>query len=128
MTILKKTLFLAGVLALGLTEIFVFMNHHLFRKSAGQAGLQRIASLEKSNRYCPLNDQSFYELGKAYYDLAVSGLADAAAAESNFRKSIVNFRRAILINPASPYSHFYYGQALAQLGVFSPAEGAGFLR
>jgi hypothetical protein len=128
MSLVKKIVFIMGVFALGLTESFIYMNDHLFQKSASQEGLQRITALEKSNRYCPLNDRSFYELGKSYYDLAERNLDDSGAAESYIRKSVENLRRAILINPSSPFSHFYYGQALSQLSVFSPHEGEGFLQ
>jgi hypothetical protein len=127
MSFVKKIAFLAAVIVVALTDAFVYMNNHCYHKSASQEGAQKIASLEKSNKYFPLNDLSYYELGKLYYNLADKNLSDPGRSESYFRESIANLRRAILINPSSPYSHFYYGQALSQLGMFSPGAGAGFL-
>jgi tetratricopeptide (TPR) repeat protein len=123
MRMLKKPMLLAAIVALGMLDIFVYLNSRLYYRAEGVEDVrERIALLEKSNEFCPLNDHVFYELGKSYLDLGLANLGDPAASGASFRKSVKNLKKSILINPASPFSHFYLGQSLLNLGFFSASE------
>ena len=127
MRALKKIALLVAIFIVAALNIFIYMNSHLYyRASRVEDSKGKIALLERSNKFCPLNDLVFYELGKAYLDLSLMNLGDAAASESSFRKSAQNLRKSILINPASPYSHFYLGQSLLNLDLFSSGRDTRF--
>jgi len=118
---------LVGIIAVSVLDIFVYLNSHLYYRARKEEDVQkRIALLEKSNTYCPLNDLVFYELGKSYFDSAIGSLDDAAACEISFRKSVQNLRKSILINPASPFSHFYLAQSILNLDLFAPGKETQF--
>ena len=125
MNVLKKAGLLAALVVFGLLAVFVYVNSHFYYKSLGKEETEKIEFLERSNRYCPLNDVVFYELGKSYFDLGLANLNDRGVAESYFRKSVQSLRKSIVINPASPFSHFYLGQALLHLGLYAPEEDSG---
>ena len=122
MTVLKKAGLLAALIIFGLLCVFVYLNSHFYYKSLGKEGAEKIEYLERSNRYCPLNAVVFYELGKSTFDFGLANLNDRGVAESHFRKSVQSLRRSIVINPASPFSHFYLGQALLHLALYAPGE------
>lgn len=127
MRTLKKIALLIAIFIVGALNIFVYLNSHLYyRASSVEDSKGKIALLERSNKFCPLNDLVFYELGKSYFDLSLMNLGDAAASESSFRRSAQNLRKSILINPASPYSHFYLGQSLLNLDLFSSGRDTKF--
>ena len=125
MNVLKKAGLLAALVVFGLLSVFVYLNSHFYYKSLGKDGTEKIEFLERSNKYCPLNDVVFYELGKSYFDLGLANLNDPGTAESHFRKSVQSLRKSIVINPASPFGHFYLGQALLHLGLYAPGEDSG---
>ena len=125
MSVLKKAGLLAALIIFGLLCVFVYLNSHFYYKSHGKDGTEKIEYLERSNRYCPLNDVVFYELGKSTFDLGLANLSVSEVAESHFRKSVHSLRRSIAVNPASPFSHFYLGQALLHLGLYAPEEDSG---
>jgi tetratricopeptide (TPR) repeat protein len=123
MKTLKKIIILVAIVVLGVLDIFVYLNSHLYYRAQKEENIQkRIALLEKSNKFCPLNDLVFYELGKSYFDLGIGSLNDIPASESSFQKSVQNLKKSILINPASPFSHFYLAQSLLNLDLFSPGN------
>jgi len=126
MNILKKMGLLFGILMVASLNIFVYLNSHLYYRATREEDTEkRIDFLEKSNKYCPLNDLAFYELGKAYLDLGLQTLSDAPASIANLQKAVQSLKQSIRINPASPFAHFYLGQALLQLDVFAPGQGEG---
>jgi hypothetical protein len=107
MKTLKKIIILVAIVVVGALDIFVYLNSHFYYRAQKEENIQkRIVLLEKSNKYCPLNDLVFYELGKSYFDLGIGSLNDMPASESSFQKSVQNLKKSILINPASPFSHF----------------------
>jgi tetratricopeptide (TPR) repeat protein len=127
MMTLKKIIILVAIVVLGALDIFVYLNNHFYYRAQKEENIQkRIALLEKSNKYCPLNDLVFYELGKSYFDLGIGSLNDMAASASSFQKSAQNLKKSILINPASPFSHFYLAQSLLNLDLFSPGNETQF--
>jgi tetratricopeptide (TPR) repeat protein len=112
---------------MGLFDIFIYWNSHIYYQARKEEDpTEKVALLEKSNWFFPLNDLVFYELGKSYFDLGISNLNDAAASKSYFQKSVQNLKKSVLINPASPFSHFYLGQSLLNLDLFSSGKDAQF--
>jgi tetratricopeptide (TPR) repeat protein len=127
MSILKKTGLVSLVLFIGLFDIFIYWNYHLYyRARKAENPAKKSALLEKSNTYFPWNDLVFYELGKSYFDLGIGNLNDAAASQSYFRKSVQNLKKSVLINPASPFSHFNLAQSLLNLELISSENGTPF--
>jgi tetratricopeptide (TPR) repeat protein len=127
MKTLKKIIILVTIVVLGALDIFVYLNNHFYYRAQKEENIQkRIALLENSNKYCPLNDLVFYELGKSYFDLGIGSLNDMAASASSFQKSVQSLKKSILINPASPFSHFYLAQSLLNLDLFSPGKEIPF--
>lgn len=127
MRTLKKIALLIAIFILGALNIFVYLNSRLYYQASTEEDTkEKIALLERSNKFCPLNDLVFYELGKSYFDLSLMNLGDVAASESSFRKSVQNLKKSILINPASPFSHFYLGQSLLNLDLFSSGRDTIF--
>lgn len=83
MRILKKIGLLLVLLFVAAVNVFVYMNHHLYYRAMGkEAGKPRIDDLERSNRFAPLNDLVFYELGKAYFDMGMERLGETGRAEA----------------------------------------------
>jgi tetratricopeptide (TPR) repeat protein len=123
---LKKIASLIALLILGALNIFVYLNSHFYYRAGGvEDRKEKIAWLERSNKFFPLNDVVFYELGKAYFDLGIESLGNVAESESYFRKAVQSLKKCIRINPAPPYSHFYLGQSLLHLGLLSNGNDAG---
>jgi hypothetical protein len=120
---LKKIGFLVGIVIFGALDIFVYLNSHLYYRAGREEDAKaKIALLERSNKFCSLNDLVFYELGKSYFDLGLMNLSNAAVSEASFRNSVQNLKKSVLINPASPFSHFYLGQSLLNLDLVNPGR------
>jgi hypothetical protein len=120
---LKKIGFLIAIVILGALDIFVYLNSHLYYRAGREEDAKaKIALLERSNKFCSLNDLVFYELGKSYFDLGLMNLSNAAVSEASFRNSVQNLKKSVLINPASPFSHFYLGQSLLNLDLVNPGR------
>jgi tetratricopeptide (TPR) repeat protein len=120
---LKKSGLIFLVLFSGALNVLVYWNSHLYyqaRKREDPA--EKITILERANRFFPLNDLVFYELGKSYFDLGLRNLADPTSSRSFFQNAVHSLRRSVMINPVSPYSHFYLAQALLQLDLFPAAS------
>jgi len=127
MRALKKIVLLIAIVILGALNIFVYLNSHLYYRAGREEDTkEKIALLERSNKFCPLNDLVFYELGKSYFDLGLMNLSDPGDSQSFFRKSVQNLKKSILINAASPFSHFYLGQSLLNLDLFSSGKDTQF--
>lgn len=128
MRILKKIGLVAVLVLVGGLNVFVYLNSHLYYRGIREEDLRaRIENLERSNKFAPLNDLVFYELGKAYFDLGIENLGQSETAQRYFQISAKNLKRSISINPASPFAHYYLGQALLHLNFFEPGQEADFL-
>jgi tetratricopeptide (TPR) repeat protein len=127
MTILKKAGLILSLVLIGLLDICIYWNYHLYYRSRKNENPEKKASLlEKSIAYFPLNDLAFYELGKSYFDLGISNLTEGAASEARLQKSVQNFEKSILINPASPFTHFHLAQSLLNLELVSSEKSTPF--
>jgi len=117
---LKKPALIFGLLMTGLLDISVYWNNHLYyRAGKSDDPEKKIVLLEKSNWVCPLNDLTFYELGKSYFDLGIGSLNDVKASELQLRESVRNLEKSLSINPASPFAHFQLAQSLLNLELVS---------
>ncbi|MFZ2054763.1 MAG: hypothetical protein WAU81_11250 [Candidatus Aminicenantales bacterium] len=128
MTALKKIGLLFVLVITAALNVFVYWNSWFYDRAQKQENDERkVAYLEASNTFCPLNDRVFYELGKSHLDLGLQNLGDPEKAGAHFRKAVQSLERSITINPSSPYAHFHLGQALLQLEFFSPSNGSRFI-
>jgi tetratricopeptide (TPR) repeat protein len=119
---LKRIIFIFAVIVIGVINILIYWNSHLYYRSEKiEDNEKKIKILERANQIFPSNDLVFYELGKAYFDLGVGSLNDKALSEAYFRKSIESFARSIRINPASFFSHFNFAQSLLYMSYISPS-------
>jgi len=109
-----KKVIISILVVVGVVCVFMYWNQHLYysaEKTEEPEG--KIVLLEKASSIYPLNDAVYYELGKAYLDSTALNLDNPELRQEYFRKSLVNFERAINLNPVDRYSHFNYGQALS---------------
>ena len=119
----KKWLLLASIAVVGVINICIYLNVHLYLRSE-----EKIENAEKKIRvlagakiFYPFNDLVFYELGKSYFELGVENLDDKSLSEAYLRKSVQNFTRSLRINPASYFCHFNLAQSLLYLGYINPS-------
>ena len=127
MTFLKKIGLLFILVIIAASDIFFYWNSRFYDQARKQNDNQKkIVYLEKSNKFSPLNDLVFYELGKTQLDVGLESLGNPAEAGAYFRKAVQSLDRSIMINPSSPYAHFYLAQARLQLDFFSPSNDQRF--
>ena len=118
----KRIIFIFTVIVIGVINILIYWNSHLYYRSEKiEDNEKKIKILERANRIFPSNDLIFYEMGKAYFDLGIESLNDKALSEAYLRKSIDSFARSIKINPASSFSHFNFAQSLLYMSYISPS-------
>jgi len=123
----KKIILLFAVILIGIINIFIYWNNHLYYKAQKiEDNKNKIKILERATQIYPANDLAFYELGKAYYDLGIKSINDKAESSTHFGKSIENFTRSIRINPASFFSHFRLAQSLLYRSYITPSFDADY--
>jgi hypothetical protein len=128
MNVLKKTGLVLGLGLAAVIAIALYGNHQLYSRALGESILpSKVALLEKAESLYPFNDRVSYEIGKAQFDLGMQNLSSPDAASSHFQSAVQSLRRSLNINPASPYGHYYLGQALLHLGFFTPVEDEAYL-
>ncbi len=125
---MRKLFILAIFLAIGILEFLIYLDFRLYYRAEKVSSIEnRIKVLEKANKFFPMNDLVFYELGKAYYDLGLANLDDKENSEAYLKNSSQNFKKSLEINPASYFSHFYFAQTLLYLDIVSPqSDGNAF--
>lgn len=110
---MKKYISILLLLALSVLAIVLYWNTHLhYTAFRAKENEKRIATLEDANKYFPYNDLVYYELGKAFYNLGMMNLHDSELSASLFQRSVSNFKRSLLLNPASQFCHFSLARAL----------------
>ena len=123
MTVQKRLVLLLGLLSIGILDIVVYWNSHLYYKAKESADYgKRIQVLRRANSIFPWNDRVYYELGKASFDSCVQNLLTGTDGISLIRESSQSFERSLRLNPASPFGHFYYAQALMYEDLLTPAQ------
>ncbi len=123
MSILKKVIIIAAILAAAAINILIYWNQHLYYKSEGIGDSeQRIEVLEKAAEFYPLNDLVFYELGKDYHDLGVNSLGEEGRSSVHLQKSAGYFSRSLRMNPTSYFGHFYLAQAFLNMSFDAPSQ------
>jgi len=124
---LKRIIFILAIVAIGVINILIYWNSHLYYRSEKiEDNEKKIKILERASRIFASNDLVFYEMGKAYFDLGIESLDDKALSEAYLRKSIESFARSIKINPASFFSHFNFAQSLLYMSYISSAFDINF--
>ena len=123
----KKFILLFAVILIGIINIFIYWNNHLYYRAQKTEDLKKkIKTLERATQFYPANDLAFYELGKAYFDLGIKSVSSKAESSTHFGKSVKNFSRSIRINPASFFSHFHLAQSLLYRSYLSPSFDADY--
>jgi len=122
MNILKKIVFILALVVVGIVNILIYWNQHLYYQAERiEKNEKKLEILERANKFYPSNDLVFYELGKAYFDLGIRSLNDETKSSAYLKESIQNFKHSVRINPASQFSHFSLAQSLLYMSFFSPA-------
>lgn len=128
MDIIKKIFLLLSVIFFGALCALNYWNSHLYYRTEkiGKSE-EKIEILERAVDYYPSNDLVFYELGRAYFELAASSLGDKDRSEEYLRKSIKSFQKSLRSNPASYFSHFNLAQSLLYLDYVFSSKNADSL-
>ncbi|MFQ6071037.1 MAG: hypothetical protein ACE5LC_11020, partial [Candidatus Aminicenantales bacterium] len=119
----KKTLILAGLVVIGIINVCVYWNWHLYYRARDKVedSEGKIKVLSKACGFYPANDLVYYELGKAYFDLGLKNLQNPEVRDEYLKKSIKSFKRSLRINPASIYGHFNFAQSLLYMSYLEPS-------
>ena len=118
---MKKEILLLGLLILALVDICLYWNGHLYSRAKEkiEGNEAKIKNLEEANQFYPFNDGVYYELGKAYFDQAISNLGNIELRNDYLQKSSLNFSRSLRINPTSLFAHFNFAQSLLYMSYLS---------
>jgi len=118
----KKVALILAIIIIGVLDVLIYWNFHLYYKAKNEdESKKKIAVLEKSISFYPINDLVFYEKGKAYFDLALDNLNDNSSSEEFLKKSINSFKKSLKSNPASYFSHFDFAQSLLYFSYLFPS-------
>lgn len=121
MRYLKKIFLILILCFVGILEILIYRNIHLYYQAEKvDEAEKKIEILEESIDFYPHNDLIFYGLGRAYLDLAVNNLESRERSVKYFQKSISYFERSLMANPTSHDSHFNMAQSLLYLNYYFP--------
>jgi tetratricopeptide (TPR) repeat protein len=126
-----RALLTAALILSGVVDFVIYRNSFLFSRAQEISGPEKkVEMLRKANKSFPWNDRAYYELGKAYFELGMQRLNTGRDASVSIEEAIRNLERSIRINPASPFGHFYYAQALqfADLLAQTQSSSDGFSR
>jgi hypothetical protein len=113
MNILKRIVLIFVLVMVAVIDILIYWNMHLYYRAKDiKNNEKKIEILEIANKFYPINDLVFYEMGKAYFRLGNRNLSDIAKSETYLRESIQNLNQSIRINPASYFSHYRLARSL----------------
>lgn len=119
----KRIVLIVLFVLLGIVDIFVYWNIHLYtRAKKTEDSRERLKILLEAKKVYPFNDRVYYEMGKSHF---VSGIRNAEKnldAGAYMTESAESFRRSLRLNPSSPFGHFYYAQALQYEDLFTPSS------
>jgi len=119
---LKQIILLTAIAAVGVIDILIYWNIHLYNKAHKlEVSQKKIIALEKKVAF-PDNDLIFYELGKTYFDLGVNNISDINQSRDYLQNSITFFNQSLKINPANYFAHFDLARALLYLSYLWPSK------
>jgi O-antigen ligase len=118
------------LLAVGILEVLIYWNQHLYYKANKIKDIKRkINILKKANRIYPHNDLIYYELGKAHFSLGLKNLQESNGQSTEYLgKSLLDFEQSLRINPISRFSHFYFGRSLLYMSYLSSSTGTDYAK
>ncbi len=120
MSKIKRTVLIITVVFVGALNVLIYYNFHLYYKAGKTEDIEKkIKILERANRAFSYNDLTFYELGKAYFELGQQTPGAQTRSKILIQKSVQNFNKSIKINPASYFSHFNLARSLMNLSSIS---------
>lgn len=124
---MRKFFLIGFFIVIAVVDIMFYWNSHVyFRAKRINNSAEKIKVLNKSAHFFPSNDLVYYDLGKAYFDSAISELGDTGLNNSYLQKSVDSFKRSININPFFQFSHFYLAQSLQYQSFTSPSSDSDF--
>jgi len=85
-------------------------------RDAAKTPDEKVRLLRRAEAVFPWNSAVSFELGRVYFEQGAESMADPAARDDLFRKSIDSYLRSLRLNPASAAAHFGLGQALLYAG------------
>ena len=98
MTNLKKFFGIAVLMVLGIVNIYLYRNIHLYQKTRSIGNYdEKIQLLEKANRMFPYNPKVFSELGRTYFELASLDFQNIEQRDTNFKKSVQIRKKKVLV-------------------------------
>ncbi|HZX11161.1 MAG TPA: tetratricopeptide repeat protein [Acidobacteriota bacterium] len=122
MNIIKKILFLGGLVILAVVCVLSYWNQHLVYKAQNTEDKEkRIRILEKANELYPLNPEVYYALGEAHLSIGVQIPEEPEESEAHFKKAVKNYEKYLGMNPVSAFSHFGLAQAYYNRSFFTPS-------
>ncbi len=118
---MKKKLLLALLILLAVVQLAVYWNAHLYHKAVDDANLpeDKIRLLHRANWFFPWNEQVFFELGRAYFELGDENLGTPGLRDASFSRSLENYMKAVRLNPGSLNIHFHFAQSLLYMEYLS---------
>ena len=86
---LKHILIIIVLIFVGILDILIYRNnHHFYRAEKEEDSVRKVKILEDATDFYPSNDLIYYELGRAYFDLAVKNLEEGHGSGVYLQKSI----------------------------------------
>jgi len=121
----KRLIFISLMVVIGVADVLVYWNQHIYNRADNiENSANKIKLLRKANQIYPYNDSVYYELGKAYFDLALAGVTEGKIDKASLQRSIWNFKQAVGLNPASAFIHFNLAQSLLFLNYLTSSSTA----
>ncbi len=123
MKIGKRAVLVVALLLLGIVDFFVYRSKDLHFRAQEVPDLeQKVEMLQRAKKNFPWNDRVYYELGKAYLELGIQSLNKGRDTGFFVEKSVRNLKLSLRMNPASPFGHFHYAQALQWENLLKQSE------
>ena len=119
----KRLIFVIVLIFIGLTDIFIYWNSHLYYKARRIGNAERkVQTLQRAYSVLPFNDLVYHELGKVYFEIATEDIANSEQRDANLQKSIQSFIRSIKLNPGYYQPHFHLAKSLMYQSYFSDVD------
>lgn len=84
----------------------------LWKGKAAAAPDEKVRLFRRAEAVFPWDAAAPFELGKAYFEMGVEALADAAARDRSFGLAVEAFLRSLRLDPGVAAVHFHLAQAL----------------
>jgi len=122
MSSIKRIVLIIAIFIVATVDVLIYLNIHIYYQAEKtKDSAEKIKILEKAVDFYPSNDLIFFELGRAYFDLALNNLSNKSSVRSYLQKAIDSYYRSLKSNPASYFCHFYLANALLNISYLFPS-------